>query len=218
MVPGLTRSARCVTWCGDEIGLESTRSISHEPRVSLYFGNRRESSLGPRVPPDFGPGNPGRTLSARTRRATLSSVRGTKSSRSDLPPPPRHTASSGKSSGRCAGVRSLTCSCGCRVFVTSNHLTGIARRLPFSPPPAPVRLSNLQSRMTSPVVLSTAPAFESRFPTVRGPGEIAQAHRRIRRTGAVATSLDQAPQWICRDVPEFAFGRISGRAAASPGP
>ena len=60
-----------------------------------------------------------------------------------LPPLLRHTESSGKSSGRCAGVRSLTCSCGCRVFVTSNHLTGTARRLPFSLPPAPVRLSNL---------------------------------------------------------------------------
>ena len=60
-----------------------------------------------------------------------------------LPPPLRHTESSGKSSGRCAGVRSLTCSCGCRVFVTSNHLTGTARRLPFSLPPAPVRLSYL---------------------------------------------------------------------------
>ena len=31
------------------------------------------------------------------------------------------------------------------------------------------------------VVLSTSPAFESHFPTVRWPGETARAHRRIRR-------------------------------------
>ena len=75
---------------------------------------------------------------SHTSHSAPSSNRG----RVALPLPLRHTESSGKSSGRCAGVRSLACSCGCRVFVTSNHLTGIARRLPFSLPPAPIRLCN----------------------------------------------------------------------------